>query len=455
MVNVDSLIDLENGVQSKKVFWDQDVYDQEIDRIFGRSWLFLTHESQIPEPGDFFTTFMGEDPIIVARQMDGTIKAFINSCTHRGNQICHADSGNTRSFNCSYHGWSFGIDGELAGVPLEAEVYFNKLDKAAHRLPEVTQVDNYRGFIFGCFDAEAPPLQEWLGEMAWYMDSWADTGGGAELIGTPMKTILKCNWKVPSENFIGDGYHVGWTHSAALQMIGGPLSALSGNGELPPLDDVGAQVTTRHGHGFGVIWDLGHAIHRDPGDYIQFQQQTLPEVIEKKGEWRGKFYTGHWNSGLFPNCSFLYGTNTFKVWHPKGPHEIEVWTWTLVQKNMSPELKREIKKQAIQTFGTAGTLESDDGENMETCTRTNRGLQTRRGSMNASMGIDGDGRHPELPGVLGASFIGETSYRGFYRFWGEIMSAESWSDIRSNDETWVDNWLGKDAVSGMAARNIV
>ncbi|RLA16162.1 MAG: aromatic ring-hydroxylating dioxygenase subunit alpha, partial [Gammaproteobacteria bacterium] len=70
MVNVDSLIDLDKAVQSKKIFWDQEVYDQEMENIFARSWLFLTHESQIPEPGDFFTTFMGEDPIIVARQQD-------------------------------------------------------------------------------------------------------------------------------------------------------------------------------------------------------------------------------------------------------------------------------------------------------------------------------------------------------------------------------------------------
>ncbi len=453
MVNIDKLVDLDNAVQSKKVFWDQEVYEMEMERIFGRAWLFLTHESQIPNPGDFFTTFMGEDPIIVARQMDGSIKAFINSCTHRGNQVCHADSGNSRSFTCSYHGWSFGLDGALVGVPLEEQVYYNKLDKEAHGLPQVAKVESYRGFVFGCFDVEAPPLIDYLGEMAWYMDSWADTGGGAELIGTPMKTILRCNWKVPSENFIGDGYHVGWTHGAALQMIGGPLAGLGGNADIP-LDDIGAQVTTRHGHGFGAIWELGHAIHTGADNYVQYQQQTLPEVKETKGDWRARFYTAHWNSGIFPNTSFLYGTNTFKIWHPKGPHEIEVWTWTIVQKNMPEELKREIQKQAIMTFGTAGTLESDDGENMETCTRTNRGFQTRQGAMNAAMGLGTEGRHPELPGVVGRSFIGETSYRGFYRFWKEIMQAESWDDIRKHDDDWVEQWLGEGAVSGMVANKV-
>jgi len=99
------------------------------------------------------------------------------------------------------------------------------------------------------------------------------------------------------------------------------------------------------------------------------------------------------------------------------------------------------------SFGTAGTLESDDGENMETCTRTNRGVQTRKGTMNASMGLGVEGRHPELPGVVGSNFIGETSYRGFYRMWDEMMRASDWGEVINNDDSWVERWLGEGAVS--------
>ncbi|HCZ49404.1 MAG TPA: aromatic ring-hydroxylating dioxygenase subunit alpha, partial [Gammaproteobacteria bacterium] len=79
MVNINELVDVAGAVQSKRVFWDQEVYEQELERVFGRCWLFLTHESQIPQPGDFVTAYMGEDKVIVVRQRDGSIKVFLNS----------------------------------------------------------------------------------------------------------------------------------------------------------------------------------------------------------------------------------------------------------------------------------------------------------------------------------------------------------------------------------------
>ena len=111
--------------------------------------------------------------------------------------------------------------------------------------------------------------------------------------------------------------------------------------QAPARDVVGAHrgPDAVHGHGFGVIWDGVGLIHDDPA-YRIYATEKQPEVAAKLGDWRAKLYMGHWNAGIFPNCSYLYGTNTFKVWNPRGPNEIEVWTWTLVEKAMSPELKR-------------------------------------------------------------------------------------------------------------------
>ena len=444
MIDVKELVDVENATQSKRVFWDQEIYDQELDRIFGRCWLFLTHDSLIPNHGDFITTYMGEDAVIVARQKDGSVRAFINSCTHRGNQVCHADSGTARSFVCNYHGWVFGTDGNLVEAPLEKRCYRDKLLKSRLGLPQV-RVESYRGLIFGCFDSDAPSLKDYLGEYAWYLDTFmVGAGGGVELLGPPLKSTLDANWKVPVENFIGDGYHVGWTHAAALQILGGSLAGLAGNRADMPFDDMGLQITTRHGHGFGVIYDAGPGVHTKRDGYVKFLQETKPQVEQNLGEARAKLYDSHWNASIFPSCSFLYGTNTFKVWHPRGPHQLEVWTWTLVHKDMDAETKREIQRQAIRSFGTAGTLESDDAENMMTCTHTNRGRQTRKGRMNSSMGMGFEGPHPDYPGIVGSSFIGETSYRGFYRFWAEVMGAEKWADIRANDPHWDEVWTDRD-----------
>lgn len=443
MVEAAKLVDLENATQSRSVFWDDEVYQQEIERIFARTWLFLAHESELPKPGDFITTYMAEDAVIVSRQKDGSIKAFVNSCTHRGNQVCHADSGNAKAFVCNYHGWTFGQDGSLVNVPLQTLCYHDKIDKSQLGLRQA-RVESYRGFVFGCFDPEAPSLEDYLGDFCWHLDTFmVGAGGGVELLGPPLKSTLSCNWKVPAENFVGDAYHVGWTHAAALEMIGGNLAGMVGNRADMPFDDMGLQFTFRHGHGYGLIDNSATAIHSEATGYIQFLEDTRGEVRRRFGPERERLYLGHWNASIFPNCSFLYGTNTFKVWHPRGPHEIEVWTYTLVPAAVDASVKREIQRQAIRTFGTAGTLESDDGENMSTCTNSNRGWITRQGRVNSSMGLQNEGRHPLYPGIVGASFIGETSYRGFYRFWAEMMDAPDWNAVRAQDGSWDRIWTNR------------
>jgi 3-phenylpropionate/trans-cinnamate dioxygenase alpha subunit len=425
-MDVRDLIDVSSGVQKKRIYWDEELYRLELERIFARSWLFLVHESEIAKPGDFFSTYMGEDSVVVTRTQSGELKAFVNSCMHRGNQVCNAESGNTKSFTCSYHGWTYGLDGSLQVVPLEREAYHNLLDKGQLGMRPVPKVESFAGFVFGCFDPEAPPLREYLGEMAWYLETFT-ARGGAELLGPPLKSVLHCNWKIPAENFACDSYHVGWTHAAALKVAGGPLASMIGNSGLP--EGTGIQIASRYGHGFGVIWDSATALHRGNA-YANFIKERTPEVIAKLGEVRGRLYQAHWDATLFPNCSFLYGTNIWKVWHPRGPHECEVWSWTLVEKDMPAELKRSIQKEALRTFGTAGTFEADDGQNLHGCTETARGIIGQQGLMQGMMGIDRDGSSRDLPGTIGDNNVSETTLRNFYKFYSEILQAPDWNEIK-------------------------
>ncbi len=434
MIDPSSLVKVEEGLQSRRIFYDPEVYELELERIFGRCWLFLGHESLIPAAGDFVSAYMGEDPVLVVRQSDGGIKALLNTCSHRGNRACYADSGNAKAFTCNYHGWTYGPDGALTLVPLEKECYGGRLDKPALGLKQVPHVDSYKGLIFGNFDPEAPPLRDYLGEMAWYLDVIVDaTPAGTEFLGPPMKNRIKCNWKLPPENFCGDGYHVGWTHAGALKARANfSIAGIApGNTEIDLSQ--GLQVTMSRGHGFGWGTDgkSGFSLYDDPRPALDYLEKTRPRVIDRLGEWRGrKFYGSNLNANIFPNFSFLgCGINTFRVWLPKGPDELEVWIWVLVEKDMPQQLKDMIRTESPRLFGMAGIFEPDDAENFEAATRLSRGYQTRQRYVRTDMGIGSEERHPELPGIISQGIIGETPQRGFYRFWHALMCAGSWSEI--------------------------
>jgi len=166
----------------RKVFTDPDVYAAEKRSIFGKSWLYLAHESQLPNSGDFVTTYMAETPVIVTRGGNGDIHVLANSCSHRGLPVCRADFGNTKGFVCPYHAWTYNLAGDLLAVPQERKV--GRIDKSYLGLPPVPRMESYRGFIFGSFDVAAEPLADHLGDMRFYIDTYLDRfPRGVEVIG--------------------------------------------------------------------------------------------------------------------------------------------------------------------------------------------------------------------------------------------------------------------------------
>ena len=127
---VEGLVDLDRGAISRGIFNNEDIYQQELEQIFARTWLFVGHESQVRKPGDYFLSYMGEESVILCRDRHRGIHVFLNSCAHRGMKVCRYDEGNAPVFTCPYHGWSYATDGSLVGVPFFKDAYHEQLDKS-------------------------------------------------------------------------------------------------------------------------------------------------------------------------------------------------------------------------------------------------------------------------------------------------------------------------------------
>src|SRR3954471_164636 len=150
------LVDATSGTIDRRIFSDEEIYQRELEHIFDRAWNFMAHDSQIPNAGDFFQTFIGEDRLIVVRDKQGGVQVLLNTCRHRGNAVCRAEEGRTTSFMCTYHGWTYDLKGKLVGVPGFKDYYHEDLKREEWGLVSAAKVETYHGFVFATLDPEAP-----------------------------------------------------------------------------------------------------------------------------------------------------------------------------------------------------------------------------------------------------------------------------------------------------------
>jgi 3-phenylpropionate/trans-cinnamate dioxygenase subunit alpha len=421
-----AVADVKGGLLDRSIFSSQDVYERELAQIFARCWLFVAHEGQIPNPNDFVTSYMGEDPIIVWRDKAGTVHAFLNMCRHRGNRLCRADAGNAPSFMCNYHGWTFESDGRLSGVPGFQEVYGGELDLRQWGLVEVAQLATYKGLIFATFDASAPPLEVYLGAQRPLLDFVLDRrAGGTELIGGVHKWVLRTNWKYPVDNFGGDDGHHLITHASVRKV---PVDAIEYAATVA--DQYNNNTHVREVASTLSVDDrrrMEEALGAVPAGVLRdYARRHFPEAFDRLGR---DVYRQNIVESVFPNFSINSGRHMIRVWHPRGPLATEMWSFCVVDKDAPPEVKDALRLHLTQTFGPAGNFEQDDVNNWQHCTETALGWVARRYPQNIQAGMTSQ------PGAEIGRKLG-SRLRGLYTRWAVLMEAREWSAIDLDSIDW-------------------
>lgn len=198
----------------RDVFTDPELFDLEMKHIFEANWVYLAHESQIPDANDYFTTVIGRQPIIITRDKTGQLNAVINACAHRGAMLCRRKHGNKGSFTCQFHGWTFANTGKLLKVKDGRNADYPEAFNTggSHDLTKVARFESYRGFLFGSLNPDVLALEDWLGSTRVIIDQMVDQAPeGLEVLRGNSSYIYDGNWKLQMENG-ADGYHVSAVH---------------------------------------------------------------------------------------------------------------------------------------------------------------------------------------------------------------------------------------------------
>jgi len=424
------IADLVNGdasLISRRCWSSQAVYELEKRAIFARSWLFLGHESQIKKNGDFVQAYMCETPIILSRGEDGTVCANVNSCSHRGLAVCRADHGNTKRFICPYHSWTYSVSGELLTIPQEMELT-GRSDKSVLGLKRVPRVESWRGMIFGSFDEAIIPLEDYLGDMRFYLDAFFERfPGGIEFMGAPHRWMINANWKLPVENQLGDVNHGAFLHSAII-----PREAQDTIAKL------GYSAVTAPGHGAtfrimpedapvdDVAWGMEAMGSLLGGSEVQeylreVQAQAPQRVGDLRARMKGLTY------GIYPNLSFLWSNTSFKVSHPRGPGKVEYWSWAVVPANAPDAIKNILRTNYSSFFGPAGILEQEDAE---VWTQQFQGSNIDFADDRPyfyGLGLGEEGPHAQLPGLVSVTANEFYARQFFIRWRDELQAAQDLS----------------------------
>ncbi|QGU03388.1 Anthranilate 1,2-dioxygenase large subunit [Corynebacterium comes] len=408
----------------RELYTEDRVFQEEMIKIFGQTWVYLAHESQLPEPNSFLSVRMGLRPIILTKDRKGAFHAVFNRCSHRAATLCREESGVAKSFQCPYHGWTFRNTGELVGAPWPQG--YADFDKSELGLGKVKRVETYRGFIFGTLNEDAPTLEDHLGHARPWLDYWIDRAPEGEVIvkSGAHRMGYRGNWKLAYDN-AGDGYHPSFSHRSLLEMASrlGDSKDMSYFGKTPD-DGPMSMYSLGNGHsvldqrpnfdGPGSIWE-----NQRPQPGREWFEEMIREKYPEDADQLLDLCAGaQINLSIFPNL-LLIG-NQIQVIEPLAVDRTQL-TWNATTIGGVPEEINTMRMRTQEDFPAFG--EPDDQANFE---EVQRGLAVPEAEwvlMNRGLDVE-NWQELNENGVIKSAVTDELHMRSYYSEWLRLMNEE-------------------------------
>lgn len=407
----------------RDIYRDPEVFVAEMDRIFTRSWVYVAHESEVRQEGDYKATRVGTQPVIVNRDRQGQVRVMLNRCRHRAATVCQWRSGNAMSFRCRYHGWTYDASGDLVGVPFP-EGYEHR-DRRDLGLVQAARVESYRGLVFASLDPDVPSLEDHLAGARPYIDRFMDhlPGHQLEVADQAHRLVFDGNWKLQMENGV-DGYHANFTHQsffALMQQATGQQSRyISGKEEAQSAGPTSASLGNGHGlldqsqAASGVLRQRLRTLQGAPPDNADLVDFFgVPDAAALYSATPGPGF----NVAVFPNLQ-LIGIQVREIL-PVAVDRTEVVIRPMLGHDVPPAINRLRLRYHEMFYGIGGFGQPDD---MEMFRRVEAGLDaTSDGWLRLDRGSRRERSGPD--GRRTGHITDETPQRGQYARYRELMSA--------------------------------
>lgn len=394
------------------LYTSPEIFADELEQIWYRTWVYVGHVSEIAQPNDYVRKNIGPQDVIMTRGADGEVHLLLNRCAHRGNLVCEAQAGNSSSFRCPYHGWTYRNDGDLLGYPFHQG--YGGRGKLELSLGRVPRVGVYQGFVFGSFAEEGPTLEEHLGEAKGELDRLVRLSpeGEVEITAGFLQHKARANWKLLAENET-DGYHPQFVHSSIFSVAESGIGALYG--------EKSTAVTRALGNGHSEN-DLRPEFRKlgVPLGWFGTTEAKVPDYAAKMRAGYGQgaeeiLIEGAPHVMIFPNL-FIAEIQMFTI-QPLAA-DLTVQHVTAVQLKGAPEMNTRMVQQCIGSVGPAGMLLADDTEMYE---RNQAGVAELRPEwLDVRRGLEREEIDERGLRVGGAT--DETAMRGFWQHYKHLMT---------------------------------